>query len=489
MIYQPRNVQPSGTAIDATLDNIFSMEVQTNSYISAYQLLISDFNNNDIYTGSKVSLQNNAYNGDELSIPVNASDVSLSNGLDYKWRVKLYQPTADMLITYGLIQSAGSNTNIYTQPNINIREGMNITINNETHTISSYDVDTGLAVVSTAFSDTPDVGTQYSIYSDFIETVPDYILYARQTPTVSISNIPKTLTLKYNTFQGVYSQSNNVPIVYHQFDLYIENSDGSQTLIDTSGKVYSANLSYTYDGFRTGNKYFIQMIIENDMGIIVSTDMYSFNVNYDIVEYLQQPQATFNDKQNAIQISWVAPIENSAVLNSIDGKTTEFKYLYNVPYNNVNSLYTSGYTAIWQSDEGLCVLPDDFNITFQFSPDSNFYYDNNGTYQELVNLITTETDEGTNNFSIQLNKNKLVFIQEPNINMEVPFYTNTVQMFVLSPNNIQQINADYVWDDTETWNDNYTWVEGGTSLERICNHWWKIQITNSSIKIQEIFPS
>ena len=42
MIYQPRNVQPSGVSIDGLLDNTFTMEIQTNSYVSAYQLLIVD---------------------------------------------------------------------------------------------------------------------------------------------------------------------------------------------------------------------------------------------------------------------------------------------------------------------------------------------------------------------------------------------------------------------------------------------------------------
>ena len=1045
MIYQPRNVQPSGASIDGLLDNTFTMEIQTNSYVSAYQLLIVDFDNNEIYTGSKTTLANYAYNGDILEIPVNASTVALSNGANYKWRVRLYQPTADMLITYGLVQATSTTTTIYLQPNINIKAGMAITINSQTKTISSYNSDTGVAVVSNAFSSAPAVGTQYKIYSDFIETVPDYIVYARQTPSVSISNVPSSLTLKYHTFQGTYTQSDNVPIVYHQFDLYTRNDDGTISLVTSSDKVYSANLSYTYDSFRTGNKYLIQMTVENDMGIISTTDMYEFNVSYDIVEYLQQPLASFDDKNNAVKVSWVAPVENEAtsfrsdaatgiiqdnnntltqatfepgqsigegdvvqITNSdcelvINGKSTQatrsgknifnknstfkedgatkevletgvrskittagiyrcfsvelgksellgktititrtitnsasnrgrlslffgnetsqgkkfifsnsgsinipntfpedcdriwvvfygnvagtgnvgdytdytdlmitlgdtlenyedygvmpspdypseietiensvnvkstgknlfnkenivnlalsdkiiynssykgyytsckegdvfslsrndtinnrfrvvfttekpangveyfggtgqstsydnslkieniiapkdanyifvylsnigdelpseiqlekssvvtdyepyksnsltinlkgnelcslpngvkdelviengrakiiknvakmivengnfyvgttwngyfvqpegkineannrllcdraianrtytdgtmydnqvnvmfvgnntdtietlkakydgatlyyqlatpteidlgdsaipyidginymhissnmdttfslvyphktisgnaydytefnppgvkqtgtiksynaitgvgtlmpqypfmytpmqgdpyavisniynvsgFSYLYNTPYNTVNSLYTHGYTATWATPDGLCVLPDDFNITLQFSPDGNFFYDKNGVYQEVVNLITTETDDANNKgeFTIKIDKNKLIFVQNPDISLELPFYTNTTQVFVLSSASVAQINNDYVWDDTATWTDTYTWVEGGTSLERVCNHWWKVQITNTGIKIEEIFPT
>ena len=321
MIYQPRNVQPSGVSIDGLLDNTFTMEIQTNSYVSAYQLLIVDFDNNEIYTGSKTTLANYAYNGDILEIPVNASTVALSNGANYKWRVRLYQPTADMLITYGLVQATSTTTTIYLQPNINIKAGMAITINSQTKTISSYNSDTGVAVVSNAFSSAPAVGTQYKIYSDFIETVPDYIVYARQTPAVAISNVPSSLTLKYHTFQGVYTQSDNVPIVYHKFDLYTRNGDGTTSLVASSDKVYSANLSYTYDSFRTGNKYLIQMTVENDMGIISTTDMYEFNVSYDIVEYLQQPLASFDDKNNAVKVSWVTPVENEATSFRSDAAT------------------------------------------------------------------------------------------------------------------------------------------------------------------------
>lgn len=720
MIYQPRNVQPSGVSIDGLLDNTFTMEIQTNSYVSAYQLLIVDFDNNEIYTGSKTTLTNYAYNGDTLEIPVNASTVALSNGTNYKWRVRLYQPTADMLITYGLVQATSTTTTIYLQPNINIKAGMAITINSQTKTISSYNSDTGVAVVSSAFSSAPAVGTQYKIYSDFIETVPDYIVYARRTPAVAISNVPSSLTLKYHTFQGTYTQSDNVAIVYHQFDLYTRNDDGTISLVASSDKVYSANLSYTYDSFRTGNKYLIQMTVENDMGIISTTDMYEFTVSYDIVEYLQQPLASFDDKNNAVKVSWVTPVENEAVSNSsgaasgtiqdgansltqavfednqtlgngdqvqitanVEGKNlilfptqtltlalglnrtlnlnsmslngtttssgeilgfvlgtyaagtysysqlfsggfsfpdtsnagfavyiknssktttyitaasdntrynlsynqnftltedtelylqvfintqsigtvftnstfnfqiakgadiatvepyrpigtkytgvinsynattgvgtmlsdypftytpmpgdtyqvlsniynnTGFQYLYNTPYNTVNSLYTHGYTATWSTPDGLCVLPDDFNITLQFSPDGNFFYDQNGVYQEVVNLITTETDDANSEgeFTIKIDKNKLIFVQNPDISLELPFYTNTTQVFVLSSANIAQINNDYVWDDTATWTDTYTWVEGGTSLERVCNHWWKVQITNTGIKIEEIFPT
>ena len=84
MIYQPRNVYPSASAIDVGLDNTFSMEIQTNNYVSAYQLSIVDFSNNEIYNGSKVDLENFVYNGETLDIPIAANSANLSNGNNYK---------------------------------------------------------------------------------------------------------------------------------------------------------------------------------------------------------------------------------------------------------------------------------------------------------------------------------------------------------------------------------------------------------------------
>ena len=41
--------------------------------------------------------------------------------------------------------------------------------------------------------------------------------------------------------------------------------------------------------------------------------------------------------------------------------------------------------------------------------------------------------------------------------------------------------------DDATWNDGYFWVEGGTPIQRVCGHWWKVQITNSTIRAEEVY--
>lgn len=310
MIYQPRNVQPSYTSIDGTEENTFTMEINTNNYVNGYEMTILNWDNTVAYQGTKVTLDTPIYNGETLAIPV-PSSIGLQNGYNYKWYMKLYQSTADMLITYGIVQQDSEDTiTIITQPNINIKPGMYVTINGETKQIATYTYDNniGTATLTSDLSTAPKTGDTYQIYSDFIQTIPEYILYVRATPEVSITNYSSTLDKKYKTFTGTYSQSDGVPLVYHQWDLYLVNENGSTTLLKTSGQVYNADIQFYYDGFKNTQTYQISLIAETQFGIVATSGMQTFTVSYEAIEYLQQPTATVLYDKNAIRVDWVAPV-------------------------------------------------------------------------------------------------------------------------------------------------------------------------------------
>ena len=73
MVFQPRNITPSFTSIDGAVNNTFTMEINTNSSVTAYLLRIIDFNNNSVYIGTKTTLITPLYNSDTLSISVPSS--------------------------------------------------------------------------------------------------------------------------------------------------------------------------------------------------------------------------------------------------------------------------------------------------------------------------------------------------------------------------------------------------------------------------------
>ena len=313
MIYQPRNVNPAQKSIDGNvLNNYFSMEINTNDKVVGYELTILNWDNTVRYVQDKVNLSTPLYNGDTLSflIPSSALKANLENGFDYKWYVKLYQDTSNMYITYGIIQAVNSETELVLQKNINVKAGMSLKYNNELKTIAAYSDNTGIATIESAFTSSVLAGAQYQIYSDFIQTVPEYILHVRKTPNVEINDIPSEITTKKYTFTGTYSQADGVPLSYHRWTLGITDKDNPSiyTIVQTTGKVYNCNLTYTYDGLKNGINYVIILETENEFGISNYIQKY-FSVSYNEIEYLEKPSAKVDYSKNAIQLDWVAPTE------------------------------------------------------------------------------------------------------------------------------------------------------------------------------------
>lgn len=311
MIYQPRNVTPTKKSVDIrVLNQHLTMEISTNSSVIAYQLFILDWNNNQRYNGSKVNLSTPLYNGDTLYIEIPAPSISyLENGNDYKWYVYLYQEEANMYITNGIIQSVDSNSRLTIQQNINIMPGMYFKYGGDSIKITSYSAETGVVVLESAPSLTPTAGTTYTIYSDFIKTTPEYILYARKTPTVSITNAPTTLTTKSYTFNATYSQEDNEPIISHRWLIGIPSGNGTFEVVYDTGDIYNANLSFTYDAFRSGIQYLAELEVTSTYENIGYSGFIYFNVEYETLEYLEQPVARLDCNKNAIQIDWVAPTD------------------------------------------------------------------------------------------------------------------------------------------------------------------------------------
>lgn len=363
------------------------------------------------------------------------------------------------------IQSENTTTNIYLRQNINIKPDMLLTIGEESRNIVSYDINTGLAVVDEAFSNIPTKRDTYYIHSDFIETTPENMLYVRKVPTVSITNYQSSIDTKEYTFTGSYEQEDNVPLVYFLWNLYSVNDAGA-TLIKSSGKVYSANIQFSYDGFKPGETYRIELTCETEYGVKATTQSLNFNVNYVALPYDDQP-VTVSTVEQGLRVSWAtltqdAPyslytksatgyiqsnnntsyiiwlergqnIAQGATIvvgenqvqgvvqtyNRNNGKTllsrplsyapvngeyyyilaepdynlTGIDFLQDVPYINVNSAKLNDNYLIYEKDGGLAVWSEDYQVTMQFRPDDDFFYGDNGIYNDMIMIARYTSDD------------------------------------------------------------------------------------------------
>lgn len=350
-------------------------------------------------------------------------------------------------------QDYNTSTQIYLQRNINIKDGMYLQIGNEKKQISSYESINGLAVVSSAFSGVPAAGTAYSIYSDFIEMTPENMLYVRATPTLSITGASATLTTKSGSFTGTYSQANGVPLVYYLWNLYSIDSNGLN-LVKTSKKTYSANIQFSYDGFKNGETYSLVLVCENEFGIVVDTEE-TFLVSYDEITYDEQPTAVQTNEQG-IRVSWLTtiPTEPYSVytknaegyIQSGDNTRTSLwletgQDIYPNTTIKVGLVEAEGIIDTYNANTGLATLQDELG----YVPSSGEYYyiysqpnyDLNG-----INFLTNDPYNGVNSASI--GDNHLIYEKNTGLAVWPDDYQLTMQ-FLLEP--------DFFYGDNDVYQD------------------------------------
>lgn len=159
MLYQPSFPSPYLSTIDAKEENIFRFKVN-GDLVSAYQILIYNASTNDlVYETEKYTLDKDEYiygnDGDdsfiEVTIPATQKDENdkdvpiLTNGLDYVWKAKLWQPNHDIEVVKGRIyedvkkSTDGSVGSIKIRPHIEdtVKKGMIIRIGSHDYTINS----------------------------------------------------------------------------------------------------------------------------------------------------------------------------------------------------------------------------------------------------------------------------------------------------------------------------------------------------------------
>ena len=142
--------------------------------------------------------------------------------------------------------------------------------------------------------------TQWWGAEDSISQTSASPFLARAMPTLTLSELPSTITTRDYTFSANYAQAQGDAVSWVRWQ--IQDSVGN-TLLDT-GNVYTPMIQTTYDGFFTGEAYSVQCTVETQNGIIVSTGWSNFSVSYPV----QPPNGVLTvcqmGKQNAIGLEW-----------------------------------------------------------------------------------------------------------------------------------------------------------------------------------------
>lgn len=326
MLYQPSYMYPYLSDIDATKENTFYcyINAEGNTTVNAYNLTINDLAGNKIYTSGQQTISTPLYSQQVLyiNVPTNAT-TGMVNGIDYVWNIQLYETQSDIWVAFGSIQEGvNTTTTLYLRRNYLVKSGDWISINAQKVKIKTYNAETGVAQLETALTSAPLIGTTYNIYTNNV-TSNDYLFYARSEASLSIDNIPPTsIHTKGYTFTATYTQAQGVGYKYFIWTLYDE--DGG--VLDTTGKVLSGAITYTFDGFLSDEIYGVGLELQTQDDAIINTGIKYFNVKYASPEASMVPTVTTNCDKDAIQVSWEPLYLNQGVA------TGTYEYVTDVPY-------------------------------------------------------------------------------------------------------------------------------------------------------------
>lgn len=228
--------------------------------------------------------------------------------------------------------------------------------------------------------------TDYTVYTDFMDSIPNAVLYARQAPTLGIKykdyreldleNIPyisidQSIPAPWRdvAFLGTWDSVNNVEIKYYHYYLYSIDNYNNETLIAESDDIYDSSLEWNFKGFETNNFYKVRITIHDKYGKAYSEED-TFYIEYAVYSSVVPLANSLICDEQAIKLEVVSPV----YVISTD-KGTEKTITSNDVYLSSNSKYyyadtTSGrvlnYTQVADANNTPIQIPEVFSFFTRF---------------------------------------------------------------------------------------------------------------------------
>ena len=186
--------------------------------------------------------------------------------------------------------------------------------------------------------------TNYTVYTDFMDAMPNAIVYARQTPVLTMQykdlmdfdsgfqniNIDP-VPWRDIEFQTIWDSSDRVLVKVYKYYLYAITPYGQEDLIVESDDIYDSDLVWSFKGFETQNFYRIRVVVTDQYGNQYST--YSdFTTIYSIQDSKIPLTITPLCEEHGIHVNIVAPVYV---------ETTNTESDVTVDYSDIQLLYDS----------------------------------------------------------------------------------------------------------------------------------------------------
>lgn len=354
---------------------------------------------------------------------------------------------------------------LFIQPNINIKSddtnpneivfdnGVRVDITKKMNgekdiTIDRLDDSQWIITSPTSSTDFPIIPrTKYKVYSDFMDSMPENIFYAKDSPIITIQckndNIDSEeyqnitdgeyKSFRDIKFNSIWESKQNVQIKNYQYFLY----DKNMNLISNSPVTYEEEIIWIFRGLDTSrseanpNIYYIKLVIEDEYGKVFEKQE-MFKVYYYIEETILPLIVENNCEKEAFDISFTVPIEvlstdaenfKSVQFENVDLNTD----ILDIPYKRI-----ANYTKINSIEETYITIPKDFSFLASFQLEEEFMKEiPNGedNMKKILEIGCENESGGIDYYSLKLgNFDRYYVYQDENLNSKVIINPNQFKL-------------------------------------------------------------
>lgn len=139
--------------------------------------------------------------------------------------------------------------------------------------------------------------------SDYVAQTTASLIEGRSVPTLAINAIASPVTTRSYSITGSYSQAQGDALAYVRWQ--IATADNRENPFLDTGKIRgTGQLQVDYDGFFTDTTYSVQLTVQTQMDVTVSTGWVDFSVSYAVSEPQGQVQACQLPGDAGIYVHW-----------------------------------------------------------------------------------------------------------------------------------------------------------------------------------------
>lgn len=281
--------------------------------------------------------------------------------------------------------------------------------------------------------------TKYTVYTDFMDSMPNAIFYARRAPIMTIQyrgisdltaseNFEDVTITKVTGWRDIEFKTkwdSTTEVKYYQYFLYDEDGD----LVTSSEELYNSELEWSFRGFESGivetapKTYFVAVKIVDEYDKEFMTNQAQFNVYYPVEAGLVPLDVQYDCKEQGISVIAQAPVYvgstdrdgkpsitqsdlNGGVLNIPSDKVANYEYIlgankvpinitntfnfytqFQITYDFVKSIPDGGETTVLEighkSKDGSSIDV----LSLRLGSGNSYYLDADGTIKLNTNLL------------------------------------------------------------------------------------------------------